>query len=272
MTNFTDRSMSISYGTFSITLDGFEDPFPVMRRVTEYFRRIAAQDATFGTSQTTSQNEAMRIVTETLRSEEFEVETSKEGLVILPRGTRTQAQTDMRNAAIADTVLNTPEDEPEMSPDAFLNAFKTPAAKPFTPPVQPKPREALVLSLPPEQPAGITAEKPLIDTQDPVKTSSFFSPLRIIRSTDLEAGANQNQEPDLGDVVNDPINTEPSLSFGVAIPETPTVGEIPSAPPMEEHPTSSKTDRAEFSASFRRLQLQMDADSNEDALLVANTN
>lgn len=46
--NDDQRILSVSYGSFSIKLQGFDDPFAIMKRVTEYFRVISARDATFG--------------------------------------------------------------------------------------------------------------------------------------------------------------------------------------------------------------------------------
>ena len=48
MTAIESRVLSVSYGSFSVKLEGFDDPFAIMRRVTEYFRSVAALDPSFG--------------------------------------------------------------------------------------------------------------------------------------------------------------------------------------------------------------------------------
>jgi hypothetical protein len=48
MTTTENRALSVSYGSFSVKLEGFDEPFSIMRRITEYFRSIAAVDPTFG--------------------------------------------------------------------------------------------------------------------------------------------------------------------------------------------------------------------------------
>ena len=53
-------TLSVTYGAFSLTLEGFDDPFATMRDVADYFRTVLAEDRAFGSLAAAPRAEALR--------------------------------------------------------------------------------------------------------------------------------------------------------------------------------------------------------------------
>ncbi|MFT4715660.1 MAG: hypothetical protein ACI932_000839 [Paracoccaceae bacterium] len=152
----SSKILTVTYGTFSCTLEGFDDPFTTLQMVAEYFRKLAAEDRYFGGTPQTPDADMLKRIAEENNPNGIDAVSADDGIILRQMETPLDIKED--DPLVFESVQSEAKAAPEDVAEEIGNEFDITDVTPDPDDIS----AAMLLALPIAAPDGTTDATPAV--------------------------------------------------------------------------------------------------------------